>query len=392
MNARGISARDTVREAVASVSSRPVRTLLTASGIIVGVAAFVATTGLTQTASAQISAQFDAVRATEVRVQAASDPGDLPLSARAVSDLNGVVHAGLMFTAARAGRSDISILADPDGPRASVAVLGASPGAIAAAHPAFSGGRSFNEFHESNKSPVAIIGETAANRIGTRTNRTIFIDGAPFTIVGVISSTVRTDELLNAVIVPTSTAAALFNDPPDDSQIIIETSPGAAQVIGRQAAIALRPDDPGSLRVLVPPDPATLRQSIERDVATLLYGLSLLALVIGALAITNAQLLAINERRHEIGLRRALGARRRGITAQIAVESAITGTIAGGAGAAIGLTTTLLVAYLNSWTPTIQPPIVFAAVPLGLVVALLGGLLPAYKASRLAPAVTLRST
>lgn len=392
MKLAGVAMQDTLREAFESVLVRPIRTLLTASGVIIGVGAFVATTGVTQTASAQISDQFDATRSTEVRVQPTAKHHDLPTNADPLRKLNGVVHAGLVYTAASAGKSTITVTPSLNAPKPDVALIAASPGALDASRVSFSKGRRYDRFHEDSQALVALVGVLAAERLGTGFNRSIFINGKSFTVAGVIVEAERTEALLDAVVIPTTTAAEFVTTEPDDGQILIETAPGAAQLIGEQAVIALRPDNPKSLRALVPPDPATLRQSIERDVSTLLYGLSALALVVGALAITNSQLLGVNERRNEIGLRRALGAKRSSIITQIMLESAMLGAASGAAGVLLGLSTVLAVARLNNWTPTIEPLAVVVAGPTGLFVAVIAGLLPAYKASRLPPAITLRAT
>ncbi|MFT3855244.1 MAG: ABC transporter permease [Ilumatobacteraceae bacterium] len=81
------------------------------------------------------------------------------------------------------------------------------------------------------------------------------------------------------------------------------------------------------------------------------YALSGLALLIGAVAITNATLLNIIERRPEIGLRRALGATRGHITRQITLEAALTGTLAGILGATLGLLAVVATTIARQWTP-----------------------------------------
>ena len=93
--------RDTFREAAATITQRPLRTLLTALGTILGVGAFVATNILADTANAQVSSRFDALKATEVRIQDANPDGTNPFptdtSAR-LETLNGIEHAGLYYT------------------------------------------------------------------------------------------------------------------------------------------------------------------------------------------------------------------------------------------------------------------------------------------------------
>ena len=92
---------DTFAEAFAAIGQRPIRTLLTALGTILGVGAFVTTTGLAETARAQVSSRFDALRATEVRVQDATPDGSNPFPDDVdglLQALSGVNHAGLTFT------------------------------------------------------------------------------------------------------------------------------------------------------------------------------------------------------------------------------------------------------------------------------------------------------
>jgi putative ABC transport system permease protein len=176
-----------------------------------------------------------------------------------------------------------------------------------------------------------------------------------------------------------------------EPQVIIDTAPGAAQLIGHQAPLALRPQDPERLKVLVPPDPLTLRNQVEGDVQSLFYALSGLALLIGAVAITNATLLNIIERRPEIGLRRALGATRSHITRQITLEAGLTGTIAGILGATIGLLAVIGTSIIRQWTPTIEPNLLLAAPVIGIATGTLAGIITALKASHTPPAETLRT-
>ena len=157
------------------------------------------------------------------------------------------------------------------------------------------------------------------------------------------------------------------------------------------APIALRPQQPERLQALVPPDPQTLRNQVESDVQSLFYALSALALLIGAVAITNATLLNIIERRPEIGLRRALGATRSQITRQITLEAALTGTLAGILGGAIGLIAVIATSIGRQWTPTIQPAMLIAAPAIGIATGTLAGIIPALKAARTPPAETLRA-
>lgn len=390
---------DTMNEAGSVIAQRPVRTLLTALGTILGVGAFVTTTGLATTASAQVSSRFDALRATEVRIQDAAPDGTNPFPVdvdERLEALNGVNHAGLYFTLADNG--DIqprNTATRPAGRTGSqIPVVAATPGAVAASVPRLSTGRVYDSFHESRRERVALLGRVAADQLGvTRIDDqpVIFLNDTAYTVVGIIDDVARNPDLLLAITIPTATADQRFSTGNAERQVIIDTAPGAAQLIGAQAPLALRPQQPERLQALVPPDPDTLRDAVESDVQTLFYALSGLALLIGAVAITNATLLNIIERRPEIGLRRALGATRLHITRQITIEAALTGTIAGILGTTIGIIAVTGASISRGWTPTINPELLIIAPTIGIITGTLAGIIPAMKAANTPPAETLRT-
>ena len=391
--------RDTISEAAAAVAQRPIRTLLTALGTILGVGAFVTTTGLAETARAQVSSRFDALKATEVRIQDAAPDGTNPFPGNVdaqLEALNGVNHAGLYYTIPDTDRIQPRNTATrPVGTVSqSIPVIAATPGAVQASLPVLSTGRLYDQFHETRGEHVALIGRAAANQLGIArvdNQPSVFLGDTAYSVVGIIDDVARNPDLLLAIVIPVTIAETDFPADNVERQVIIDTAPGAAQLIGHQAPIALRPQQPERLQALVPPDPQTLRNQVESDVQSLFYALSGLALLIGAVAITNATLLNIIERRPEIGLRRALGATRAHITRQITLEAALTGTLAGILGATIGLIAVITVAVAREWTPTIQPALLLAAPAIGIVTGTLAGFIPALKASRTPPAETLRT-
>lgn len=389
---------DTFGEAAAAVAQRPIRTLLTALGTILGVGAFVTTTGLAETARAQVSARFDALRATEVRVLDSAPDGTNPFGGDVeaqLESLRGVQSAGLFFSIVDDGsiqpRSIASRSVTSTRP---LPVVAAEPGALGASVPALATGRLYDRFHETRGERVAVVGRVAAEQLGlTRVDNqpAVFLGETPYSVIGIIDEVARNPDLLQSIAIPVSTAEADFATSDVERQVIIDTAPGAAQLIGRQAPLALRPQQPERLRVVVPPNPQTLRNQVEGDVEALFYTLSGLALLVGAVAITNATLLNVIERRPEIGLRRALGATRSHITRQITLEAALTGTLAGLLGATLGVIAVVGAAVARQWAPTIEPLLLVVAPAIGILTGTLAGVLPALRASRTPPAETLRT-
>ncbi len=389
--------RATIVEALSAVTQRPARSLLTALGTILGVGAFVATSGLAETARAQVSSRFDALEATEVRIQDARADGTNPFPSDVASrleHLNGINHAGVYYTVRDNGtlepRTSPTRPANPPTP---VPVIAAEPGAVLAALPTLEVGRLYDDFHQHRAERVALVGRAAAKQLGiTRIDNqpAVFLGDISYTVIGILENVERIPDLLLSIVIPTSAAARDLLSEGASYEVLIDTDPGAAVLAGRQAPVALRPEDPTRLQALVPPDPKTLRNQVSNDVTSLFLALSALALLIGTVAIANATLLNVIERRAEIGLRRALGARRRHIRRQITLEAAIIGTTGSIVGTSIALITISAVSASREWTTTISPTTLAIAPALGLSTGAIAGLLPAIKASRTPPAETLR--
>ena len=393
-----IRAVDLLSESLSGITRRPLRSMLTALGTVVGVGAFVATTGLASTASAQIGERFDALKATEVRIQDAKPDGTNPFPTnvdKKLATLNGVNAAGLYWTVTTPGL-DPRLLPTRAGRTTNatpIPVIAATPGALTAALPIVQSGRLFDWFHEQRAERVAVIGRAAAQQLGI--NRVddqpaVFIGDIGYTVIGIIDDVARNPDILLSIAIPASTAIKDLPRGSNTYQVLIDVTPGAAQLIGRQAPIALRPDTPARLQAVVSPDPKTLRHGVETDVTNLVYALAGLALFIGMIGIANTTLVAIIERQHEIAVRRALGARRRHIAGQVLTESAILGTLGGIIGTAIALISITVVSASKQWTTTIQPLVPLAAPLAGTITGLIAGLQPARRAARGNIADTLR--
>jgi putative ABC transport system permease protein len=390
---------DQLNEAFTAIVRKPGRAALTALGTIIGVGAFVATTGLATTAQAQVGERFDALKATEVWVQD-SEPGkDNPFpedTDTRLQALNGVNHAGLYWTinnpqlAPHAFPNQI----DPCSSSGGITITAATPGAIDAALPTLETGRYFDTFHMTRNERVVVLGSAAAQRLGISridNQPAIFLGDTSFTVIGIISDVKRNPDLLLSAIVPHTTATTIFGNRNANYNVLIDVQPGAAQLIGTQAALALRPANPNRLRVLVPPDPKTLRKNVETDITNLFYGLAGLALFIGAVGIANTTLVSVIERRPEIGVRRALGARPKHIAAQFLTETATLGTIGGLVGSAAGILLVVAISLNRQWTTTLNPAFLLPTPLLGTITGILAGLQPALRAARTLPAETLRS-
>lgn len=394
---------DLLDEALLGISAKPARLLLTMVGTVVGIGALVATLGLGQTAAGQISQRFDEATATRV-VLSAQVPGfeaeqaDLPGlpwdAADRVRRLAGVAAAATYSTVdlgtARVSSVD---LIDPSGANLfDIPVVATSDGILETEGGVLIGGRFFDSGHDQRADAVVVLGADAAaqlniNRVDSRPS--IFLGNTPFAVIGIIDGMTSRVSLADAVIVPNGTAARYFNLAAPQ-ELDIRTVVGAAQQVGAQAPVAVNPNNPELVNAQVPPRPGQLAPAVRADVNTLFVAFGAVALVVGGLGIANVTLLSVIERTGEIGLRRALGARRRHIAAQFLLESAITGLLGGLIGAALGVVAVVAVSAGRDWTPILDLQVALLAPLVGGVIGLLAGAYPAVRAATTEPITALR--
>ena len=150
------------------------------------------------------------------------------------------------------------------------------------------------------------------------------------------------------------------------------------------------PQTPGEVDVSRPSDALEARATTDAALRNLLLALGAVALVVGGVGITNVMVISVLERRSEIGVRRALGARRVHVAAQFLVEAAVLATLGGLAGAAIGAAVTALYATSQGWLVDVPVAAVAGGAAAALAVGLLAGVSPAVRAARLDPADAVR--
>lgn len=394
--------RDLATESIAGLASRPGRTLLTVLGTVLGISALVATVGIAQTAGNRIVGSFSELEATSVTVsneQSLWGGGTRTAFPRDVEDrigrLNGVTAVGVMGSVP-VGESLASAvqLDDPSGLNEfQIDVYAASPGLLAAVKGELRMGRWFDAGHESRADDVVVLGPAAAQRLSVfRVDQqpVVFIGETPFVVMGILRDVARQPELLDAIIMPEATAREHF-EYTSSSTVQIDVAIGAAELIGAQAPIALNPDDPGVYRVRVPPSADSLRNRVEGDVNSLFLILGGVSLLVGAIGIANVTLVSVLERVGEIGLRRAVGARRRHIATQFLVESTAMGLVGGILGATLGILVIVIVAASREWTPVLSPLIPVVAPLLGAATGLFAGIYPSLRAASLEPVDALRA-
>lgn len=229
--------------------------------------------------------------------------------------------------------------------------------------------------------------------------RTVRIDGRPFTVVGVFEpqGNIFGDANQNYVVVPYTTALKQLRVWQDMLRALIVTADGSTQEQAMDQVTAamrgmrgLRPTEPNDFALIRQEEVLETFNRITGVFFIVMLGLSSVALLVGGVGVIAIMMISVTERTREIGVRKALGARRGEILWQFLFEAS-TLTLAGAmAGMFLGGGAAWLIRSLTPIPAEVQPGAVVAALVMAAVAGVLFGLVPAWRASRMDPVEALR--
>lgn len=405
-----------LKEAWDATVHRVRRNIFTMLGVVLGIASLVLTVGLTATISGQLADSFDIFRAkhltvSSTRTEPMSRAELLSLAAsenyRRVSQLNGVTGTALvdqLYESADVQRGPDNF--GERGANVTAAVLAATPSIFSVQGHELVWGRTFDEGHVERNDKVVVLSESVMRQLALPYSPgvTVYIRDEPYTVIGVVRENPSLTLSYGSVYLPLGAkpgadaeeaqpaaggGAAAAQTGKRSTQIVVSTVAGAANQIADEAPYALSPERPALYSVSVPPEPKTLREAVDQQQRTMLIAMSVITLVIGAMGIMNTFLVAVMERRREVGLRLAIGMRPSGILLQFSAEALLTGILGAVAGIVLAVNGISIVSLMNRWTPIISADTILLGLSAGALVGVLAGLYPAAKASRIDPAQTL---
>ena len=264
-------------------------------------------------------------------------------------------------------------------------------------------GRSFTESEDEHSARVAVVGTDIVDNMlgsGDPLGKEIRVDGTPYTVIGVSEAQgkIMGQSMDNWVAIPLT--AYLHSHGSHDSMTVYVDAGGGGEVLDgvsdqlrtiMRARRHLAPDSPDAFSIDTSATFQNFLGKILDSFGAVVVAIAGISLVIGGIVIMNIMLVSVTERTREIGVRKALGARRKDILLQFLIESA-TMALAGGvigviAGICVAKTITLIIAFPSTvelWSIVVS---LFVATAVGLFF----GVYPAYKAAQLDPIVALRS-
>jgi putative ABC transport system permease protein len=392
------------RVALEAIRANKLRSFLTALGIIIGIAAVITMVALGEGAQRTVQERLQGLGVNVLTVRPGQeffggvDRGENRLTAKDARALD-----GLRTVQAVSPEVDRRLQVEHRDANANLSVSGVWPAWFDIQNSHIVLGRLFTESEERGRRRVAVLGSDVGTTLRVPTEellgRKIGIRGVPFEVIGVLESKGSSGfgNPDQEIYVPLATAQIrLFGD--DRIQSINVQAVSDKQIDAAINEIDARLRREHRLRQSQRSD-FTIRnqttlletfRSTTRTFSFLLAGIALVSLLVGGIGIMNIMLVSVTERTREIGVRKALGARKRDILLQFLIEALALCLVGGLMGVVLGVGGAVALQKLAGWNTAVSPESIVIAFAFSAAVGIFFGLWPARRAARLDPIESLR--
>lgn len=273
-------------------------------------------------------------------------------------------------------------------------------------------GRNFAESDYSNFRKVAILDDDSAETLFEGENpvgKTIEIQQEPYVVIGVMEKSSTFEPVINSiedyymyaeessgsVYVPNTTWPVIYSYDEPQTLVLKLDSADNMTVAGKEAADILNgnlsvEDDTLKYKALNLLEQAKEIQELSESTNTMLIWIAGISLLVGGIGVMNIMLVSVTERTQEIGLKKAIGARKGRILGQFLTEAAVLTSLGGIFGVVVGVILAQIISKLTETMVVISIPAAVIAVIFSMIIGVIFGLLPSYKAANLNPIDALR--
>jgi putative ABC transport system permease protein len=399
-------------EALESLSANKMRSGLTILGIVIGVAAVIAMISIGRGAQNTITGSIQGIGTNLIFVLSGGSSGEVrnpqPLTMGDAQAMSDPFQAPSVAGVAPELRGQVKVTFG--GQSTNTSIEGVTPEYSTVRNTSVSEGQFITEEQILGRSSVVLLGQDVADKLFGRkqglVGETVRIEGQPFRVSGVLTSKGGSgfSNEDDRVVVPLSTAQTrlLRRSTRDRVDMIMVEAASAdtvaqaqeeiSQILRTRHRTAIGADD---FTVLTQQDFLSTASTITNVLTIFLGGIAAISLLVGGIGIMNIMLVSVTERTREIGLRKALGARRIDILIQFLTESAVLSMLGGIIGIALGWLISygvgrIAAANNTPITPAISIDIILIATLFSTAVGLFFGLYPANRAAGLQPVEALR--
>ena len=387
---------DVLRVGSLGLRTRRLRTGLSTLGVAIGIAAMVGVLGLSASSREDLQQKIRALGTNLLQVGASTGlgrgSGTLPSTTVGMIRRIGPVSAvsSIATVDVNVRRTD----AVSKGITGGISVFAVDDGLLATLHATMLQGRWLDG--ATSTYPATVLGQTAAAKLGISDvgdGIRVLIDDEWFSVIGIMSANTVASGLDRAALVGVDAAQTYLTGADIAPETVyVRTVDGLTNEVRSVLPATVNPQTPDEVQVSRPSDALAAEDAANNTFTSLLLGLGAVALLVGGIGIANVMVIAVIERRTEIGLRRALGATRAHIRRQFLTEAVLLAGAGGVVGSALGAGVTAVYASIKDWTLVIPPVALLGGVVAAVVIGGFAGLYPAARASRLAPTEALRGS
>ncbi|MED3563843.1 ABC transporter permease [Bacillus xiapuensis] len=380
-----------IKMALRSIKSNKLRSVLTMLGIIIGVSSVIILVSIAQGSAKNVTSSINQLGTNLLTINTFGT--DLSLTEDKIdqlSKLNGVKAISPVVS----GR--VNVKKDRINSQVSLTATNATYSSVRDAK--VTQGRFINDLDIEYRQKIAVLGsETASTFFGADNpvGQYIQVDGTSFKVVGVLASKGSSlgQSGDNVIIVPLSTGQRLVKSMSINQVYLQGKSQDQMDFVMNEVErkmASLYPNKSDSYSVTNQQDVMDTLSSVSNTMTMMLGGIASISLLVGGIGIMNIMLVSVSERTKEIGIRKAIGAKRRDVLLQFLIEAVVLSSMGGIIGILAGLGLGKLIASLMSLTIAYSTSVIVLSFLFSLLVGVVFGVFPANKASKLSPIQALR--
>lgn len=387
-----MSLLQSIKMALRSIKGNKVRAFLTMLGVIIGVSSVIVLVSIGQGSSRDITNRISSLGTNLLTVNIIGSDS-VKLTEDDVGKFNNI-----------AGVKDISpvvsgrVTVKNGSQSAQVSLTGTNASYMTVRNLQLSAGRFLSDMDDEYRQKIAVLGANTAQTLfgeDDPVGQYVQVNGSSFKIVGVLASKGGSmgQSGDDVIVMPLSTAQRVVKNTSVQTVFIQTTSQQQLGIVMAQTENELAklfPNKQDSYSVVNQQDLMDTMSSVTNTMTLMLGGIAGISLLVGGIGIMNIMLVSVSERTKEIGIRKAIGAKRKDILLQFLIEAVVLSSMGGIAGVALGLVTAKILSIATGMTVAYSIAVIIIAFLFSLLTGVVFGVFPASKASKLHPIQALR--